>query len=94
MRDSNPRGVRTLLDPIEIVLSHPLQQQEAAIGFAAVRDPMRRLGPNRVAGTHVYDPVLVWSAGFDGKLAGEAEIPIGDLAVEVPRNDVAGGQRI
>ena len=81
-------------NPVKIVLTHSLEQQEAAIGFPSVGDPVRPFGGNRVAVTDVDSPMIARSTGFDGKLAGKTEIPVGHLAVIMPRDNIARGQRV
>ena len=47
--------------PLKIVLTHSLEQQEAAIGFPSVGDPVRPFRGNRVAVTDVDNSMIARS---------------------------------
>src|SRR5271169_117723 len=84
----------SVLDLVEVVGTDPLQQQKLAVPAATVRDAVRRLRRDLVAGADSKPLVAARRSRLDPQNARQAEVPVGDRRMVVPRDHVAGRQRV
>jgi hypothetical protein len=80
-------------DRLEIVRTDALHQQEAARRLAGVGDAVRGLGRHAAARADRQAVIVARRARLDLEPALETEVPVGDRAVEMPRDGLADPER-
>src|SRR5437879_5969565 len=87
----NRRG-KSAADPLKIVGTDALHQQEARVFVRSVGDQMRGFWDNVIALANGELAVSGGSPGFDRQCAFEHEVPIGHRTVVMPGDRLAGSE--